>query len=107
MHGGEFRKVDKNSDKFSNFANFSVSGHFRLEPDQRKGFQRNRQVTRTITATRHRGQQTKQMLSRARSPTFTKVQEGCYRFDPAKIDWENFEKVVASPLTLKTRNPDR
>ena len=111
-HGGEFMQVDKNSDVFSNF----ISNFFRkfqdtsgLELFSVKASQAERDAK--AIEDNHRnptpdGGKRAEML-RVPKPDFHEFKQG-YRFDPAKIDWENLKKVGITADTLKnTKDFDR
>ena len=111
-HGGEFMQVDKNSDVFSNF----ISNFFRKFQDT-SGLElfsvRASEVEQNAKAIEdnHRnptpeGDKRVEML-RVPKPDFHEFKQG-YRFDPAKIDWENLKKVGITADTLKnTKDFDR
>ena len=111
-HGGEFMQVDKNSDVFSNF----ISNFFRKFQDT-SGLElfsvKVSQAERDAKAIEdnHRnptpeGGKRAEML-RVPKPDFHEFKQG-YRFDPAKIDWENLKKVGITADTLKnTKDFDR
>lgn len=110
--GGEFMQVDKNSDVFSNF----ISNFFRKFQDT-SGLElfsvKASEVEQNAKAIEdnHRnptpeGGKRAEML-RVPKPDFHEFKQG-YRFDPAKIDWENLKKVGITADTLKnTRDFDR
>ena len=111
-HGGEFMQVDKNSDVFSNF----ISNFFRkyqdtsgLELFSVKATQAERDAKAIEDNHRNptpEGGKRAEML-RVPKPDFHEFKQG-YRFDPAKIDWENLKKVGITADTLKnTRDFDR
>ena len=92
-HGGEFMQVDKNSDVFSNFiSNFyrkyqDTSG---LELFSVKASEAERDAKAIEENHRNptpEGDKRAEML-RVPKPDFHEFKQG-YRFDPAKIDWEN------------------
>lgn len=96
-HGGEFMQVDKNSDVFSNFiSNFyrkyqDTSG---LELFSVKASEAERDAKAIEENHRNptpEGDKRAEML-RVPKPDFHEFKQG-YRFDPAKIDWENLKKV--------------
>jgi len=111
-HGGEFMQVDKNSDVFSNF----ISNFYRKFQDT-SGLElfsvRDSEAERNAKAIEdnHRnptpeGSKQAEML-RVPKPDFHEFKQG-YRFDPAKIDWENLKKVGITADTLKnTKDFDR
>ncbi len=111
-HGGEFMQVDKNSDVFSNFiSNFyrkyqDTSG---LELFSVKASEAERDAKAIEENHRNptpEGDKRAEML-RVPKPDFHEFKQG-YRFDPAKIDWENLKKVGITADTLKnTRDFDR
>ena len=96
-HGGEFMQVDKNSDVFSNF----ISNFFRkfqdtsgLELFSVKASQAEQDAKAIEDNHRNptpEGGKRAEML-RVPKPDFHEFKQG-YRFDPAKIDWENLKKV--------------
>lgn len=103
--GGEFMQVDKNSDVFSNF----ISNFFRkyqdtsgLELFSVKASQAERDARAIEDNHRNptpEGGKWAEML-RVPKPDFHEFKQG-YRFDPAKIDWENLKKVGITADTLK------
>ena len=104
-HGGEFMQVDKNSDVFSNFiSNFyrkyqDTSG---LELFSVKASEAERDAKAIEDNHRNptpEGNKRAEML-RVPKPDFHEFKQG-YRFDPAKIDWENLKKVGITADTLK------
>ena len=111
-HGSEFMQVDKNSDVFSNF----LSNFYRKFQDT-SGLElfsvRASEAERNAKAIEdnHRnptpeGSKRTEML-RVPKPDFHEFKQG-YRFDPAKIDWENLKKVGITADTLKnTKDFDR
>ena len=111
-HGGEFMQVDKNSDVLSNF----LSNFFRKFQDT-SGLElfsvKASEVEQNAKAIEdnHRnptpeGDKLAEML-RVPKPDFHEFKQG-YRFDPAKIDWENLKKVGITADTLKnTKDFDR
>ena len=111
-HGGEFMQVDKNSDVFSNFiSNFyrkyqDTSG---LELFSVKASEAERDAKAIEDNHRNptpEGDKRAEML-RVPKPDFHEFKQG-YRFDPAKIDWENLKKVGITADTLKnTKDFDR
>ena len=111
-HGGEFMQVDKNSDVFSNFiSNFyrkyqDTSG---LELFSVKASEAERDAKAIEDNHRNptpEGNKRAEML-RVPKPDFHEFKQG-YRFDPAKIDWENLKKVGITAETLKnTKDFDR
>ena len=111
-HGGEFMQVDKNSDVFSNFiSNFyrkyqDTSG---LELFSVKASEAERDAKAIEENHRNptpEGDKRAEML-RVPKPDFHEFKQG-YRFDPAKIDWENLKKVGITADTLKnTKDFDR
>ena len=110
--GGEFMQVDKNSDVFSNFiSNFyrkyqDTSG---LELFSVKASEAERDAKAIEDNHRNptpEGDKRAEML-RVPKPDFHEFKQG-YRFDPAKIDWENLKKVGITADTLKnTKDFDR
>ena len=111
-HGGEFMQVDKNSDVFSNF----ISNFFRkfqdtsgLELFSVKASEAERDAKAIEDNHRNptpEGDKRAEML-RVPKPDFHEFKQG-YRFDPAKIDWENLKKVGITADTLKnTKDFDR
>ena len=111
-HGGEFMQVDKNSDVFSNF----ISNFFRkfqdtsgLELFSVKASEAERDAKAIEDNHRNptpEGNKRAEML-RVPKPDFHEFKQG-YRFDPAKIDWENLKKVGITAETLKnTKDFDR
>ena len=111
-HGGEFMQVDKNSDVFSNF----ISNFFRkfqdtsgLELFSVKASEAERDAKAIEDNHRNptpEGNKRAEML-RVPKPDFHEFKQG-YRFDPAKIDWENLKKVGITADTLKnTKDFDR
>ena len=110
--GGEFMQVDKNSDVFSNF----ISNFFRkfqdtsgLELFSVKASEAERDAKAIEDNHRNptpEGDKRAEML-RVPKPDFHEFKQG-YRFDPAKIDWENLKKVGITADTLKnTKDFDR
>ena len=110
--GGEFMQVDKNSDVFSNF----ISNFFRkfqdtsgLELFSVKASQAEQDAKAIEDNHRNptpEGGKRAEML-RVPKPDFHEFKQG-YRFDPAKIDWENLKKVGITADTLKnTKDFDR
>ena len=111
-HGGEFMQVDRNGDIFSNL----VSNFFRKYQDTAGLELFNVRVseaekTAKIIEDNHlnptpRGDGLTEML-RVPKPDLHEFKQG-YRFDPAKIDWENLKKVGITADTLKnTKDFDR
>ena len=111
-HSGEFMQVDKNSDVFSNF----ISNFFRkyqdtsgLELFSVKATQAERDAKAIEDNHRNptpEGGKRAEMLL-VPKPDFHEFKQG-YRFDPAKIDWENLKKVGITADTLKnTKDFDR
>lgn len=111
-HGSEFMQVDKNSDVFSNF----LSNFFRkyqdtsgLELFSVKASEAERQARAIEDNHRNptpEGDKRAEML-RGQKPDLHEFRQG-YRFDPAKIDWENLKKVGITADTLKnTKDFDR
>lgn len=111
-HGGEFMQVDKNSDVFSNF----ISNFYRKYQDT-SGLElfsvKASQAERDAKAiednhrnpTPENGKRAEML--RVPKPDFHEFKQG-YRFDPAKIDWENLKKVGITADTLKnTKDFDR
>ena len=109
---GEFLQVDKNSDVFSNF----ISNFFRRYQDTeglalfRSKATEAEQDARAIEEN-HRnptpeGDRRAEML-RVPKPDFHEFKQE-YRFDPAKINWEDLKKVGITADTLKnTKDFDR
>ena len=107
-HAGEFMQVDKNSDVFSNF----ISNFFRkfqdtsgLELFSVKASQAEQDAKAIEDNHRNptpEGGKRAEML-RVPKPDFHEFKQG-YRFDPAKIDWENLKKVGITADTLKNTN---
>ncbi len=111
-HGGEFMQVDRNGDIFSNL----VSNFYRKYQDTAGLELFNVRVseaekTAKVIEDNHlnptpRGDGLTEML-RVPKPDLHEFKQG-YRFDPAKIDWENLKKVGITADTLKnTRDFDR
>ena len=111
-HGGEFMQVDKNSDVFSNF----LSNFYRKYQDT-SGLElfsvRASEAERNAKAIEdnHRNptpeDSKRTEMLRVPKPDFHEFKQG-YRFDPAKIDWENLKKVGITADTLKnTKDFDR
>ncbi len=111
-HGGEFMQVDRNGDIFSNL----VSNFYRKYQDTAGLELFNVRVseaekTAKVIEDNHlnptpRGDGLTEML-RVPKPDFHEFKQG-YRFDPAKIDWENLKKVGITADTLKnTKDFDR
>ena len=111
-HGGEFMQVDRNGDIFSNL----VSNFYRKYQDTAGLELFNVRVseaekTAKVIEDNHlnptpRGDGLTEML-RVPKPDLHEFKQG-YRFDPAKIDWENLKKVVITADTLKnTKDFDR
>ena len=111
-HGGEFMQVDRNGDIFSNL----VSNFYRKYQDTAGLELFNVRVseaekTAKIIEDNHlnptpRGDGLTEML-RVPKPDLHEFKQG-YRFDPAKIDWENLKKVGITADTLKnTKDFDR
>ena len=104
-HGGEFMQVDRNGDIFSNL----VSNFYRKYQDTAGLELFNVRVseaekTAKIIEDNHlnptpRGDGLTEML-RVPKPDLHEFKQG-YRFDPAKIDWENLKKVGIPADTLK------
>lgn len=111
-HSSEFMQVDRNSDVFSNF----ISNFFRRYQDTeglalfRSKATEAEQDAKTIEDN-HRnptpeGDRRAEML-RVPNPDNNGGRQD-YRFDPAKIDWENLKKVGITADTLKnTKDFDR
>ena len=111
-HGGEFMQVDRNGDVLSNL----VSNFYRKYQDT-AGLElftvRVSEAEKTAKAIEEnhlnptaRGNGLAEML-RVRKPDPHEFKQG-YRFDPAKIDWENLKKVGITADTLKnTKDFDR
>lgn len=111
-HGGEFMQVDRNGDIFSNL----VSNFYRKYQDT-AGLElfnvRVSEAEKTAKAIEDnhlnptpRCDGLTEML-RVPKPDFHEFKQG-YRFDPAKIDWENLKKVGITADTLKnTKDFDR
>ena len=111
-HGGEFMQVDRNGDIFSNL----VSNFYRKYQDTAGLELFNVRVseaekTAKVIEDNHlnptpRGDGLTEML-RVPKPDLHEFKQG-YRFDPAKIDWENQKKVGITADTLKnTKDFDR
>ena len=111
-HGGEFMQVDRNGDIFSNL----VSNFYRKYQDTAGLELFNVRVseaekTAKVIEDNHlnptpRGDGLTEML-RVPKPDLHEFKQG-YRFDPAKIDWENLKKVGITAETLKnTKDFDR
>ena len=111
-HGGEFMQVDRNGDIFSNL----VSNFYRKYQDTAGLELFNVRVseaekTAKVIEDNHlnptpRGDGLTEML-REPKPDLHEFKQG-YRFDPAKIDWENLKKVGITADTLKnTKDFDR
>ena len=111
-HGGEFMQVDRNGDIFSNL----VSNFYRKYQDTAGLELFNVRVseaekTAKVIEDNHlnptpRGDGLTEML-RVPKPDLHEFKQG-YRFDPAKIDWENLKKVGITADTLKnTKDFDR
>ena len=111
-HGGEFMQVDRNGDIFSNL----VSNFYRKYQDTAGLELFNVRVseaekTAKVIEDNHlnptpRGDGLTEML-RVPKPDLHESKQG-YRFDPAKIDWENLKKVGITADTLKnTKDFDR
>ena len=111
-HGGEFMQVDKNSDVFSNF----LSNFYRKYQDT-SGLElfsvRASEAERNAKAIEdnHRnptpeGSKQAEMLRVPKPDSNGSRQD--YRFDPAKINWEDLKKVGITADTLKnTKDFDR
>ena len=107
-HGGEFMQVDRNGDIFSNL----VSNFYRKYQDTAGLELFNVRVseaekTAKVIEDNHlnptpRGDGLTEML-RVPKPDLHEFKQG-YRFDPAKIDWENLKKVGITADTLKNTN---
>ena len=111
-HGGEFMQVDKNSDVFSNFiSNFfrkfqDTSGLELFSVKASEAEQQARAIEDNHRNPTPEGSKRTEML-RVPKSDFHEFKQG-YRFDPAKIDWENLKKVGITADTLKnTRDFDR
>ena len=111
-HGGEFMQVDKNSDVFSNFiSNFyrkyqDTSGLELFSVKASKAEQDAKAIEENHRNPTPEGDKRAEML-RVPKPDFHEFKQG-YRFDPAKIDWENLKKVGITADTLKnTKDFDR
>lgn len=111
-HGGEFMQVDKNSDVFSNFiSNFYRKYQDTSELELFSVKASEAEWDAKAIEDNHRnptpeGDKRAEML-RVPKPDFHEFKQG-YRFDPAKIDWENLKKVGITADTLKnTRDFDR
>ena len=111
-HGGELMQVDRNGDIFSNL----VSNFYRKYQDTAGLELFNVRVseaekTAKVIEDNHlnptpRGDGLTEML-RVPKPDLHEFKQG-YRFDPAKIDWENLKKVGITADTLKnTKDFDR
>ncbi len=96
-HGGEFMQVDKNSDVFSNFiSNFfrkfqDTSGLELFSVKASEAEQQARAIEDNHRNPTPEGSKRTEML-RVPKSDFHEFKQG-YRFDPAKIDWENLKKV--------------
>ena len=107
-HGGEFMQVDRNGDIFSNL----VSNFYRKYQDTAGLELFNVRVseaekTAKVIEDNHlnptpRGDGLTEML-RVPKPDLHEFKQG-YRFDPAKIDWENLKKVGITADPLKNPN---
>lgn len=111
-HGGEFMQVDKNSDVFSNFiSNFfrkfqDTSGLELFSVKASEAEQQARAIEDNHRNPTPEGSKRTEML-RVPKSDFHEFKQG-YRFDPAKIDWENLKKVGITADTLKnTKDFDR
>ena len=111
-HGGEFMQVDKNSDVFSNFiSNFfrkfqDTSGLELFSVKASEAEQDAKAIEDNHRNPTPEGDKRAEML-RVPKPDFHEFKQG-YRFDPAKIDWENLKKVGITADTLKnTKDFDR
>ncbi len=111
-HGGEFMQVDKNSDVFSNFiSNFyrkyqDTSGLELFSVKASEAEQDAKAIEDNHRNPTPEGGKRAEML-RVPKPDFHEFKQG-YRFDPAKIDWENLKKVGITADTLKnTKDFDR
>ena len=110
--GGEFMQVDKNSDLFNNFlSNFyrkfqDTSGLELFSVKASEAEQQARAIEDNHCNLTPEGSKRTEML-RVPKPDFHEFKQG-YRFDPAKIDWENLKKVGITADTLKnTKDFDR
>lgn len=111
-HGGEFMQVDKNSDVFSNFiSNFyrkyqDTSGLELFSVKASEAEQNAKAIEDDHRNPTPEGGKRAEML-RVPKPDFHEFKQG-YRFDPAKIDWENLKKIGITADTLKnTKDFDR
>ena len=111
-HGSEFMQVDKNSDVFSNFlSNFfrkfqDTSGLELFSVKASEAEQQAKAIEDNHRNPTPEGDKRAEML-RVPKPDFHEFKQG-YRFDPAKIDWENLKKVGITADTLKnTKDFDR
>ena len=111
-HSGEFMQVDRNSDVFSNF----ISNFFRRYQDTeglalfRSKATEAEQDAKAIEDNHHNptpeGDRRAEML-RVPNPDNNGGRQD-YRFDPAKINWEDLKKVGITADTLKnTKDFDR
>ena len=106
--GGEFMQVDKNSDVFSNFiSNFfrkfqDTSGLELFSVKASEAEQQARAIEDNHRNPTPEGSKRTEML-RVPKSDFHEFKQG-YRFDPAKIDWENLKKVGITADTLKNTN---
>jgi len=104
-HGGEFMQVDKNSDVFSNFiSNFfrkfqDTSGLELFSVKASEAEQQARAIEDNHRNPTPEGSKRTEML-RVPKSDFHEFKQG-YRFDPAKIDWENLKKVGITAAWLQ------
>ena len=110
--GGGFMQVDKNGDVFSNFiSNFfrkfqDTSGLELFSVKASEAEQQARAIEDNHRNPPPEGSKRTEML-RVPKPDFHEFKQG-YRFDPARIDWENLKKVGITADTLKnTKDFDR
>ena len=110
--GGGFMQVDKNGDVFSNFiSNFfrkfqDTSGLELFSVKASEAEQQARAIEDNHRNPTPEGSKRTEML-RVPKPDFHEFKQG-YRFDPARIDWENLKKVGITADTLKnTKDFDR
>ena len=109
---GEFMQVDKNGDVFSNFiSNFfrkfqDTSGLELFSVKASEAEQQARAIEDNHRNPTPEGSKRTEML-RVPKSDFHEFKQG-YRFDPARIDWENLKKVGITADTLKnTKDFDR
>lgn len=110
--GGGFMQVDKNGDVFSNFiSNFfrkfqDTSGLELFSVKASEAEQQARAIEDNHRNPTPEGSKRTEML-RVPKHDFHEFKQG-YRFDPARIDWENLKKVGITADTLKnTKDFDR